>query len=427
MTIDFSNLYSLINPAYHDYLEDYRRVQIFKGGASAGKSVFISQRTIYNFLMYPGYNVIVIRKINADNHDSTFSELSKVINDWSLESAVHINKAKGQEEFYCKHNKNKIIFRGLDDVEKIKSVTFETGPAVLIWVEEASQITEDDYNQLTLRLRGLSKIPKHIVLSFNPIDSRHWIKKRFFDYKLIEQDGFICETTYKDNAFLTTADIQVIESYKDIDWYYYQVYALNQWGDRTNTAVFNNIVVWDFDMLEHYYDSIRHGLDFGFNHANALMGCGWKDGELYLFKEFWKKRYTTTQFITYVEERGDFDKDYPITADSEDPGSIAEFYNAGFKCYPAKKGPGSLIKGVKYLARLPKINIHKTNCPNAVNEFLNFKYKQERDGYIHDEKVVELNDDTIAATRYASEDYFIHGGKVKSGFNKGIYGKRRSA
>jgi phage terminase large subunit len=406
ITIDFSRILETINPAYHSYLEDYRRTQIFKGGASAGKSVFICQRLIYNICSYTGYNVLVVRKIGADNHDSTFSELQKAIHGYGLDSVFEVNKSRGKEEIVCTLNDNKIIFRGLDDVEKIKSVTFRTGALVCIWVEEASQISENDYNQLSLRLRGRGKINKHIVMSFNPIDASHWIKARFFDRELEIKKGFICQTTYKDNRFLTKEDKEEIEGLKDVDYYYYMVYALNEWGSRDETNVFSNVKVYDFNYVEHDFDAIRYGQDYGFNHANAMMGCGWKDGELYLFREWYNKRKTNQEFIKIVD-RSDFPKDYEITGDSAEPGYIQEWNDAGFLVFGAQKGPGSLMAGVNYLKQLPCIHIHKTRCPNAAREFLKFKYKQDRDGTIHD-RVVEIDDDTIAAVRYASEDFFAN-------------------
>ena len=46
-------------------------------------------------------------------------------------------------------------------MRKLKSITFKTGPLVFIWIEEADEATEDDFNELEIRLRGRSKMPKH--------------------------------------------------------------------------------------------------------------------------------------------------------------------------------------------------------------------------------------------------------------------------
>ena len=400
--VDFTYLYDYINKPYQKYLTDFRRYQIFKGGAGAGKSVFISQKIIYNMISQQGYNGLILRKIGKDNHDSTFAEIKKCIRSFDFEGLFDINHSKGAEEIKCKLNGNKIVFRGLDNVDKLKSITFESGDLVFIWLEEADESTEDDLKQLNLRLRGISKIKKHIVLSFNPIDETHWIKARFFDNPLDGKDGYICETTYKDNALLDKEYIEELEKLKNQDYYYYMVYALNQWGRRTKARVFNNIKIHDFEIHQHNYQNIRYGQDYGFNHANTLMGSGYIDGELYIFYEYYKKNQLNKDFIKEVESGG-FEKSYDIIGDSASPDKISEWNAAGFTVFGAKKGPGSLMEGMDYLKSLPCIHIHKTNCPNAAREFPRLKYKEKKDGTILDE-IMEINDDTIAGVRYGNED-----------------------
>ena len=130
------------NTIYYPYLYDDRHKQIYYGGASAGKSIFIAQKIITNIMKYRGYNVLALRAVSATNNDSTFAELCKCINQWDLRSLFKINKSPGRESITSK-NGNKIIFKGLDNVEKVKSTTFTNGILISIWVEEANQITPD--------------------------------------------------------------------------------------------------------------------------------------------------------------------------------------------------------------------------------------------------------------------------------------------
>ena len=118
-----------------------------------------------------------------------------------------------------------MAFAGLDDVEKIKSITFENGELTHIWCEEATEMNEADINQLKVRLRG-GNTKKQIVLSFNPINIQHWIKAHFIDSGL----ATVCFSTYKDNKFLTEDDKKALEDLKSIDEYTYNVYCLGQWG-----------------------------------------------------------------------------------------------------------------------------------------------------------------------------------------------------
>ncbi len=403
--VDLSKVDSTLNEQYKPYLSDFRRYQVLKGGAGAGKSVFVAQGRVYNTILRRGFNGMALRKVGVNSRNSTYAEIRKCIYAWGLSDLFDCTVSP--MEIRCRVNGNKIVFFGLDDVEKLKSVTFETGDLVWIWVEEASEITEEDFMQLDLRLRGRGDIPKHIILSFNPIDIDSWLKPHFFDRPLPKADGFILETTYKDNAYLDAPYKQHLEGLKDVDEYFYSVYVLNQWGARTTATVFHNLKLWDFELGESDLQNVRFGMDFGFNHANALMGTGFRDGELYLWYEVYAKHQQNKEFIAAAQETG-IPELRTIKADSAEPDKIAEWVGAGYKnCFPTSKYPGSLKRQVHFLRDLPKINIHMTLCPNAAREFPRFRYRQLKDGTVLDHEFVELDDDTIAATRYACDDLVI--------------------
>ena len=209
----------VFNDKYLPYLDNEDRYLLFYGGGSSGKSYYIVQRYIYKMLKRK-MNLLVVRQTGKSNRDSTFALFKQLIREWKLDSVFEITDLR----IKCK-NGNEIIFSGLDDVEKIKSVTFESGELTDIWVEEATETLEEDINQLKVRLRG-GKSKKQMVLSFNPVNINHWIKKHFIDSGL----ATVCHSTYKDNKFLTEDDIQTLESFKNVDEYYYKVYCLGQWG-----------------------------------------------------------------------------------------------------------------------------------------------------------------------------------------------------
>ena len=144
----------------------------------------------------------------------------------------------------CLFTGNEVAFAGLDDVEKIKSITFENGELTDIWIEEATECQESDINQLKVRLRG-GKSKKQMVLSFNPINIQHWIKKHFIDSKL----ATVCFSTYKDNKFLTDDDRKALEDLKYTDEYTYEVYALGHWGIVGKTVFDAKAITKRLDVL----------------------------------------------------------------------------------------------------------------------------------------------------------------------------------
>ena len=223
MNVNIKISKKVFNDVYLPYLDNDDRYIVFYGGGSSGKSYYIAQRWIYKLIHPTRCNLLVTRQTGDTNRRSTFPLLKQVISNWNLSKHFKINES--DMRIKCLLTGNEVAFAGLDDVEKIKSITFENGELTHIWCEEATEMQEADVNQLKVRLRG-GKTKKQIVLSFNPINIQHWIKKHFIDSKL----ATVCFSTYKDNKFLTDDDRKALEDLKHIDEYTYEVYCLGKWG-----------------------------------------------------------------------------------------------------------------------------------------------------------------------------------------------------
>ena len=223
MQVDIKISKKVFNDVYLPYLDNQDRYLIFYGGGSSGKSYFIAQRWIYKLITPTRCNLLVVRQTGDTNRKSTFPLLKQVISNWNLSKYFKVNES--DMRIKCLLTGNEVAFAGLDDVEKIKSITFESGELTHIWVEEATECQEADINQLKVRLRG-GKSKKQIVLSFNPINVQHWIKRHFIDSKL----ATVCFSTYKDNKFLTDDDRKALEDLQYTDEYTYEVYCLGHWG-----------------------------------------------------------------------------------------------------------------------------------------------------------------------------------------------------
>ena len=223
MNINIKISKKVFNDVYLPYLDNQDRYLLFYGGGSSGKSYFIAQRFIYKLIHPTRCNLLVVRQTGDTNRKSTFPLLKQVISNWNL--AKHFKVNESDMRIICLLTGNEVAFAGLDDVEKIKSITFANGELTDIWVEEATETQEASINQLKVRLRG-GKTKKQMVLSFNPVNIQHWIKKHFMDSKL----ATVCFSTYKDNKFLTDDDRKALEDLKYTDEYTYEVYCLGKWG-----------------------------------------------------------------------------------------------------------------------------------------------------------------------------------------------------
>lgn len=233
---------NVFNDIYLPYLDNQDRYLLFYGGGSSGKSYFIAQRYIYKLIHPKRCNLLVVRQTGDTNRKSTFPLLKQVISNWNLSKYFKINES--DMRIKCLLTGNEVAFAGLDDVEKIKSITFENGELTDIWVEEATECQEADINQLKVRLRG-GKSKKQMVLSFNPINVQHWIKRHFIDSKL----ATVCFSTYKDNKFLTDDDRKALEDLQYTDEYTYEVYCLGHWGIVGKTVFDARAITKRLDMI----------------------------------------------------------------------------------------------------------------------------------------------------------------------------------
>jgi phage terminase large subunit len=401
MPLNPAEILSNINTKFLDLVNEDSRIQVLVGGASSSKSYSTGQKLIYKMVFESGHKILVVRKVAKTVRHSTFDLLLTIIKDQGWLKEFKVNQTDLQLTY---RNGNQIIFTGLDDVEKLKSIHGITD----IWIEEASEITETDFNQLDLRLRGETKYKKQITLTLNPISIKHWIKKRFFDRK--ENDCVCHRSIYKDNEHLDRDTINRLEQITDP--YFKSVYVLGDWGVYGN-VVFSNYEICDFDYEEDDLENIFNGMDFGYVHAQVIERAGFREDHnpkaghegdiaLYVFDELHEKGKTNSQFIDDAKEYfGDKLYSMQMTADSAYPAYIEEWNNNGFKVEGSKKGKDSVKFGIEYLTGM-KIYIHRTKCSQIANEIPSFKRREDKDGEVT-EDFVSINDDGIAALRYGSE------------------------
>ncbi len=385
--IDLTHLLEWTNPVYHDLYWDKHRYLMLLGGAGSGKSWFVAQKIVMRILSETPHRFLVLRKVARTIRNSAFQQIIEIINQWNISNLFTIN----QNELRIKCiNGNEIICCGLDDPEKIKSLIVTS-----IWIEEASEITSDDFKQIRIRLRGISEHYKQIILSFNPTHAYSWLKVEFFDEQQYDDFRFL-KTTYKDNLYCDEQYIKTLESLKNQDRYYYEVYALGEWGVLGDT-IFHNYIIEDFstDPFNEYYN----GLDFGFSFACAWLRVAWYHGELYVCDEVYGKGITNDEFIGILGPL--MPASEGATADCSEPDKIEEFGRAGYSVSPCTKGAGSVKAGIDFLRRV-KIHIHKERCPNTAREIGGYKYKEDKDGNVLEEPV-KFNDHCMDALRYAIE------------------------
>lgn len=381
----------VFNETFFPLLDNDDAVNIFFGGASSGKSHFLAQRAVYRMLKDIDRNTMVVRKVARTNRGSTFAEIKKVINLWNVNDLFKINKS---EMTITRKGGGQIRFEGLDDVQKLKSTTFERGVLNDIWLEEATEASQEDVVELELRLRGLSKVPFQLTMSFNPISALHWIKKMYFDAD--QSDCTPHHSTYLDNKFLGEREKITLQKLKTVDSVKYNIYALGKWGVLGN-LIYTNYVVHEF---EDNFDKHYNGLDWGYNHPTAALKMGFRDDEIYIIDGFSISQCDNPELMRLGKRLWDKQRER-ITADSAEPRTIAEWSTAGWMIEGARKGPDSVRNGISWI-RSHKIHIHP-RCQFFINEIQGYSYRKDREGNILDEPVA-FRDDAMAGMRYGLEE-----------------------
>lgn len=269
------------------FLQDLTiRFIILFGGSSSGKSYSVAQ-IILIFTLWEGSNTLVMRKVGASIRDSIYQDFKTAADQLGITNLFRFSD--GVKTITCLSNGARIVFKGLDDSEKIKGLSsFKR-----VVLDEESEFEEEDYKQIRKRLRGM--VGQQIITTFNPIKETHWIKTQIFDKekwheipKVVEiagrelppqltdvksirmnepksilnprtkeieehpSDTVVIQTTYLNNFWVVGSpdgtygfyDEQCVADFErdrlnDPD--YYNVYALGEWGViRTGSEFFSS-------------------------------------------------------------------------------------------------------------------------------------------------------------------------------------------
>lgn len=378
------------------------RYVVMKGSAGSGKSVDTAQHYILRLMRDRGRNLLCVRKSDVTNRDSTFAELTAAVyRMFGSQSDRYWHVNQSNMVMQCRLNRNQIIFRGVNDDkqrEKLKSITFARGKLTDVWIEEATELTQADFEIIDDRLRG--ELPEglfyQIRLTFNPVSAQHWIKRVFFDRD--DPDVFTNHSTYRDNRFIDAAYHRRMERRKEVDPEGYRIYGLGEWGE-VGGLILTNYCVEEFDRSPERFDYMVNAQDFGFNHADCIGCVGFRDGELYLCRELYVYEKDTEEIIQLAE--GKFDKRLTMYCDSAEPDRIRMWKKAGYRAIPVKKEPGSVRAQIDYLKQ-HRIHIHPS-CVNTIKEIQQWKWKKdEKSGQYFDEPV-NFFDDAMAMLRYSIE------------------------
>lgn len=386
---------NVFNEVYLPYMFDYKthKTLVFMGGAGSGKSHALAQLVVLKALSSKR-KILILRKISATLKDSVWQLILDTLSFFQLYDGCTINKS---EMKIILPNQSILLFKGVDDAgERLKSITGLTD----VWIEEATEISLDEFTQIKLRIRA--KTPNNqIFLSYNPIDRNNWVFNAFHNEETRDNSVHVLKTTYKDNKFLPDDYIAELENMKEINPYYYQVYALGEFG-TTSLTVYNNWKVEKLDIQELLKQNLQLccGIDTGFTHPYAItISLVDKANKIiYVIDEMSKRGITNADAYNWICDNGYGANQF--IADSASPRDIEELRRMGLRIKGAKKGHNSVRNGIQRILNY-RVVISET-CTNFIDEIMGYAWKKDKNGNYLDE-VQAINDDLLDSWRYSLE------------------------
>ena len=350
-------------------------ILLLYGGAGSGKSYSTAIWLLEKALKERNKRFLITRKTLPSLKVSCLQLFRELLSKYNL--SYEFNKS----ELEMVINTNQILFKSLDNADKIKSAEFN-----YIWAEEATELTHQDYLQLRLRLRRKNDLNNQIITTFNPIDQFHWLKTKVLDREKVSS----FQSNYKMNPFLSREYIEQLEGLAEVDENYYRIYALGEWGVLKN-LIYSN---WDVvNKMPEDYDEVIYGLDFGYVNPTVLLEIRIKENEIWVKEIIYQSHLTNAELIDLLKEK--IDRNVSIYADSAEPQRIEEIYQAGFNVYPSEKNVQFGINRVKQY----KLHILEDSV-NLIKEIRSYKWKEDKEGRILEEPV-KFNDHAMDAMRYA--------------------------
>lgn len=394
---------------YFDYVYDSRaKYFVLYGGAGAGKSVVAAQKVILRLLTERNHRGLCIRKFAITLEDSVIQLLRDVISAMGLDEYFHYSKTRPRA-IICKRTNSQVLFKGIDDPEKLKSLSGIT----FVWIEEASELLERDFIQLDLRLRGETEFYKQIMLTFNPVNVENYTYRLFFGPEAGQYapKTDVFRATYMDNRFIDNDYKEKLNALKDTDPHYYKVYCLAEWG-TTEEIIYRPFRQETFDKIpgaETWY-----GLDFGYTAPTALVQVQMKDNVIYVRELMYKTRMTNYEIKQELKSLG-VSNGHPIYADPGAGGAtaIATLRDSdsilGYQVIAAKK---EVSQGINTVQELHNNIVVHTSSVNLVKEANVYQWRRGTRGELLEEPV-KHNDHLMDAMRYAIHSHKMHSSTIK--------------
>lgn len=397
-----------VNQAYRPLFETKARYVILMGGRGGGRSTVASQYANAKLMAPEYFRCAIMRYILGDIRNSIYREITDRAEENGILDQLEVNDSLMKLE----NGSNSINAVGFkkssgDQKSKLKSLASYTD----VIIEEADEVTEEDFMQLDDSLRTI-KGDIRIILLLNPPAKNHWIINRWMKLIPSEQDGFydyelrddvadtiLIKTNYRDNiANIAPQSIAQYENYRETKPTHYWNMVRGLVPETVVGKIYNNWAI--VDSVPHEARLERYGLDFGYsNDPTAIVAIYYYNGG-YIVDE-----------ITYLKELhnsriADILNGLPkalVIADAAEPKSIDEIRLHDVNIQPSSKGQGSVSKGIDYVQD-QKISMTRRSV-HLIKEYENYAWKIDKNSGETINDPAEGWDHCMDAIRYALDSF----------------------
>lgn len=398
--IDFKKL--IIPHFYSLWVADnYYTTIVSKGGRDSGKTCQIALKIIYK-RMKTLTSALAIRKVANTVRDSIFQDLKWAIRMLNVE---HLWKSTvSPMALTYIPTGTQILMRGAENPERIKGIKSKF-PITDLWIDELSEFKQEDeldtIEDSVLRSELNGGLKYTFFYSYNPPKRKSsWVNKKF-NSLFLHKNIFVHHSTVFQNIY---ASRQIIEKALQMKKSNLNKYRWIYLGEAIGGGIipFENLsfeTIQDITM----FDNIRQGIDWGYAvdaFCFGRMHYDKKKQHLYFIDELHNINVKEREMVSFIKNNKYTER---IIADSAEPKSISSLKDHGINIIGAKKGPGSVEFGEKWLNELEKIIIDYRRTPKIAKEFEDIDYKIDRYGEVMSQ-LEDKNNHSIDMTRYAMEN-----------------------
>ena len=353
-----------------------KKIIVEQGGTRSGKTYNILLWIILKYTTQNKNKIITIcRKAFPSLRASVMRDFLDILKHLNIYNETNHNKSNSEYMLYG----NLVEFISLDMPQKVRGRKRN-----LLFINEANELNWEDWQQLIFRT------DEKIIIDYNPSDEYHWI----YDKVIPRDDCDFYRTTYQDNPFLEDSIKQEIERLKETDEQYWQIYGLGLKG-ISKATIFK---YFECNKIPENAQFIAYGADAGYsNDPSTLVSVYILHHNLYIREHLYRTQMTTKDLHNTFKETNIARKQ--IYMDSSEPRLIEELRRMGWNIRPSVKGRDSINAGIDLLKRYKIYITNKSN--NAIQEFRNYKWKEDRTGKLTNNPE-DKNNHIIDAVRYAA-------------------------